>query len=135
MGRQSLEGDQLTGDESALAARLGRTQPGLGGDAVLVLAEDRLQLGGRSREGGSGGPGHGRNGLGRVARALGQDPDAMELWVGRRLRQPTNGRAQAAPRRRGQRRQHGSRRLVGVRQRLRRMRGGNQPLEQVDVPL
>src|SRR2546430_1050394 len=99
------------------------------------LAEDRLQLGRRSRVRFGGRPCHRSNRLGGVPRPLGEDPDAMKLRVGRRIRKAADRRAQPAPWGGGQRGQHPLRRLVPVGQRLRGMRRGDESLEQVDVPL
>ena len=86
-----LHGDELTRDERAAAADPSGAKPRLRGDAVLMLAEDRLQLGGGSCEpqrGAAHDRGHRLHG---VSRTLGQDADAMELGVSRGIRQLPDG--------------------------------------------
>src|SRR5437899_7585604 len=50
LGRQVLHRDELSGHERAPTGHTSGPQPRLRGDAVLVLTEDRLQLGRGARE-------------------------------------------------------------------------------------
>src|SRR6202165_2195282 len=97
LGRDVLHRDELSRNEGAAAADPGAAQPRLRGDAVLVLAENRLQLGGGSSEGRGGAARDGGHSLRGITRALGEDADAMKLGVGRRVWQLADRRAQPPP--------------------------------------
>src|SRR6266849_2923218 len=127
--------DQLACDERSPTGHSHAAQPGLRSDAVLVLAKDRLQLGRRSGECcGAWSDDRGHR-LCRITSALGEDADAMQLWVRRLLGQLLDRTAQAAPWTGRQRGQHYGRLLVCIESGHWRMRRGHKPLEQVDVAL
>ncbi len=100
-----------------------------------MLAENRLQLGRRPSKCGralSDNRGHRLSG---IPRTLGQDADAMQLGIGRLLRQLPDSAAEPAPRAGGQWRQHQRRGLIRVEGGGGCMCGGHQRFEEVDVTL
>ena len=92
-----LESDQLAGDERAAAGHGRAAQPRLGGDAVLVLAKDRLQLCRGAGECNGTRPDYGCHSLGRVPSTLGEDANAMQLGIRRLFGQLPDRAPQAAP--------------------------------------
>src|SRR6266567_8930180 len=77
--RQVLHGDELAGHERPPPRHPRRAQPGLGGDAVLVLAEDRLQLGGGAGKRRRALADHRGHGFRRIPGTLGENADSMQL--------------------------------------------------------
>ena len=98
-----------------------------------MLAEHRLQFCSGAGEAGGYWSGHRLDCLGSVARSLGQDPDAVQLGIGRVFRQLPHRRAETAPWTARKLRQHVLRRLVGVRHRHGSQRRGNETLDEVHV--
>ena len=98
-----------------------------------MLAEHRLQFCSGAGEAGRDGSRHRLDCLRGVARSLGQDPDAVQLGIGRVFRQLPHRRAETAPRTACKLRQHVLRRLVRVRHRHGSQRRSNETLDEVHV--
>src|SRR2546423_933441 len=108
-------------------------KPGWGGGAALRPGGPRARFGGGGGEAGGGGSRHGLDCLGGVARSLGEDPDAVQLGIGRVFRQLPHRRAETAPRTACKLRQHVLRRLVSVRHRHGSQGRSNEALNEVHV--
>src|SRR5260370_11835018 len=128
-----LQRNQLSGHERAPSGHTHGPQPTLRGDAVLLLAQNRLQPGGGFGKCRGAGSDHRGDRLSRITGTLGEDADAVQLGIRRLLGQLPDGAPQAAPRTGSQLREHRGCRRVCVRRELRRMRRSDELLQEVDV--